>query len=154
MKYCIPTPIRLETIQYIDSPAGNCNEKNPSIIGIIHSIMAWLDCCLGSAEGVVVIFCCKNVVAATRNGIMMGDGSGAPKSSQRNCALIGTAWCTGINVIHEYTLSEYPIKSSGVVYRIWIKTLKSPMRIGIWMINGPKQPTGLTPASLYTFIVS
>jgi len=115
MKYCIPTPIKLETIQYIDSPLGNCNEKKPSMIGIIHSIMAWLDCCLGSAEGVVVIFCCKNVVAATKKGIIIGEGSGFPKFSHKNSALIGTAWWIGINVNQEYTRSEYPIKSSGVV---------------------------------------
>ena len=57
MKYCIATPMTLETIQYRESPLGNCNEKNPIISGIIHSIMIWFDCCLGSIDGIMVIFC-------------------------------------------------------------------------------------------------
>ena len=45
-------------------------ENIPNIMGIIHSIMFWLDCCLGSAEGVMVIFCWTQVVAATISGMM------------------------------------------------------------------------------------
>ena len=40
------------------------------MMGIIHSIMFWLDCCLGSAEGVMVIFCWTQVVAATMRGMI------------------------------------------------------------------------------------
>ena len=32
--------------------------------------------------------------------------------------------------------------------------LYSPIHIGIWIISGPKQPMGLTPASRYNAIVS
>ncbi len=39
MKYCMLTPITLETIQYKGRPLGHCSEKNPKNMGIIHSIM-------------------------------------------------------------------------------------------------------------------
>ena len=48
---------------------GKLKEKNPSITGIIQSIMLWLDCCLGSDVGVMVIFVWTQVEAATANGI-------------------------------------------------------------------------------------
>ncbi len=57
MKYCIATPMRLETIQYRDRPIWKLKAKTPSMMGIIYSIMVWLDCCRGSMDGVVVIFC-------------------------------------------------------------------------------------------------
>ncbi len=38
-KYCMATPIKLETIQYNDSPMGKVAEKNAIISGIIHNIM-------------------------------------------------------------------------------------------------------------------
>ncbi len=46
------------------------NENIPNIMGIIHSIMVWLDCCLGSAEGVMVIFFWNQFEAATISGMM------------------------------------------------------------------------------------
>ncbi len=71
----------LDTVQYRDRPIGNVKEKKPSIIGIINSIIFWLACCLGSAEGVVVIFCCTQVEAATNNGMM---NSGVPGLAPRS----------------------------------------------------------------------
>ena len=47
-KYCMVTPITLEIIQYSESPLGKPVEKNPNMMGIIHSIMFWVDCCFGS----------------------------------------------------------------------------------------------------------
>ena len=40
------------------------------MMGIIHNIMFWLDCCRESAEGVMVIFCWTQVEAATISGII------------------------------------------------------------------------------------
>ena len=70
-------------------------------MGIIHSIMVWLDCCLGSGEGVMVIFCWTQVEAATRIGNMTGEGSGSPRFSHRNRSLRGAAEWIGTKVIHE-----------------------------------------------------
>ena len=36
---CMATPMTFETIQYMDSPMGNCTEKKAIIIGIIQSII-------------------------------------------------------------------------------------------------------------------
>jgi hypothetical protein len=41
--------------------------KKANIIGIIHSIMADCDCLLGSAVGVITIFCCTHIVPPTSN---------------------------------------------------------------------------------------
>ena len=103
MKYWMPTPIILDTIQYRGSPLGHCKEKNPRKMGIIHSIMVWLDCCLGSGDGVMVIFCCTQVDAATRMGRIIGEGSGSARLSQRKLSLRGAAEWMGTKVIHEYS---------------------------------------------------
>ena len=87
----MPTPITLETIQYSGNPLGHCKEKNPRKMGIIHSIMVWLDCCRGSGDGVMVIFCWTQVEAATRMGRITGDGSGSPRLSHRKLSLNGAA---------------------------------------------------------------
>ena len=84
-------PMILETIQYKDSPLGNCRAKNPSIIGIIHSIIFWLDCCRGSRAAVMVIFCCTQDEAATSNGMTTGDGSGLARCNHRNLSFRGAA---------------------------------------------------------------
>ena len=60
---------------------GKLKEKNPNIMGIIQSIMFWLACCLGSGDGVVVIFCCTQVEAATSNGMMNNMVPGLPPRS-------------------------------------------------------------------------
>ena len=85
------TPITLETVQYRDNPLGKVNEKKAIISGIIHSIMAWLDCCRGSADEVVVNFCWTQVETNTNAGKIILLGSGSPKSSQRNVASRGAA---------------------------------------------------------------
>ena len=51
------TPMRLETIQYRDKPTWNWKAKTPSMMGIMYNIMFWLDCCRGSGDGEVDIFC-------------------------------------------------------------------------------------------------
>jgi hypothetical protein len=83
MKYWIPIPIRLDTIQYSDSPLGRVNEKKAIIRGISQSIITWLVLCLGSVEGVIVSFCCTQVDTNTNKGMIMLVGSGSAKSSQR-----------------------------------------------------------------------
>jgi hypothetical protein len=45
------TPIRFEITQYNANPLGNEKEKNINISGIIHSIICWVCCCLGSWLG-------------------------------------------------------------------------------------------------------
>ena len=77
----------LDTIQYRASPLGNDVVKNPNISGIIHSIMRLVDACLGSAEGMTVIFCMRYIDAPTIMGSAMG--SGRARSSHRNWLLSG-----------------------------------------------------------------
>jgi hypothetical protein len=72
----------------------------------------------------------------------------------RKEALRGTTEYIGKIGIQEYNFSERPIKSSGLANRVWINTRNNPIRMGIWTTIGPKQPMGLTPASLYSFMVS
>ena len=148
----------LDTVQYRDRPMGNVNEKNPSIMGIIYSIMFWLACCLASAEGWVVIFCCTQVEAATNNGMMnIGVLGLAPRSMlsmPKKLLFKGTAEWIDTNPIHEYSFSERPTRLSGPANRVWISTRNRPNRIGIWTTMGPRQPTGLIPASLYRRMVS
>jgi hypothetical protein len=91
MKYWMVMPIRLEIIQYRGSPLGQPRENTPRKRGIIHSIMVWVDCCLGSMEGVMVIFCCTQVDAATSTGKMNMVGSGSARLIQRKLGFRGAA---------------------------------------------------------------
>lgn len=93
-------PMRLETTQYRGRPLGQPSENAPRKMGIIHSIIVWLDCCRGSGDGIMVIFCCTQVDAATRTGITMGDGSGWLKSSHRNWLFTGAAAWMDTKVSH------------------------------------------------------
>ena len=68
-------------------------------MGIIQSIIVWVDCWRGSGDGICVIFCCTQVVTATRMGIMTGEGSGRLKSSHRKWLLTGAAAWIGMKVI-------------------------------------------------------
>ena len=86
-------PTMLEITQYRASPAGNAVVKNPNIMGIIHSIMRLVDACLGSADGMVVVFCMRNMDTPTRMG-RRGVGSGCAKSSHRNELSTGIWLCT------------------------------------------------------------
>ena len=81
---------------------GKLKEKNPNMMGIIQSIMFWLACCLGSGEGVVVIFCCTQVEAATSSGMMNSAVPGLPpRSIPRKLLFRGAAECTGTKPIQE-----------------------------------------------------
>ena len=82
MKYWVATPIVLETTQYRARPLGNWKAKKANMSGIIHSIMVWVEACLGSGLGGVVIFCCTQVETPTRTG-SIGVGSGLARSNQR-----------------------------------------------------------------------
>ena len=42
--------------------------KNPNITGIIQSINRLVEACLGSAAGMVLIFCMRNIDTPTRTG--------------------------------------------------------------------------------------
>ena len=131
-KYCTATPMTFDTIQYIESPLGNCREKKAIIIGIIQSIMGWFDCCRGSVDGLTVNFCWTQVETNTSAGITTRVGSGSDRSNTpRKVALRGTTECIGKMGIQEYNLSERPIKSSGLANRVWIKTRNNPIRMGI-----------------------
>ena len=104
-------------------PTGNWKANTPSMMGIIHSIMLWVDCCRGSMEGVVVIFCCTQVDAPTSSGMMNSSGVGlAARFKPRKFWFKGAAACTGKPGIHEYSLPERFTRSSGLVYRVWIST--------------------------------
>ena len=91
MKYCMPMPTIFETVQYRARPLGKVKENTAIISGIIHSIMVWLPCCLGSVDGTIVIFCWTQVVTNTSTGNNMLVGSGSAKSSHRKSAFSGTA---------------------------------------------------------------
>jgi hypothetical protein len=65
IKYCMPILKIFEVTQKIASPLGNVMVNQANIIGIIHSIILDCDCCLGSAEGVITIFCCTHIVPPT-----------------------------------------------------------------------------------------
>ena len=146
----------LDTIQYMDSPMGNWMEKKAIITGIIHSIIVWLDCCRGSVDGVMVIFCWTQVETNTSKGTtskVTRSGLSA-KFIPRKPESIGAAEYMGKMGIHEYSFLDRPTRSSGLVNRVCIRTRNSPIRMGICTTNGPRQPMGLTPASRYIRMVS
>ncbi len=91
MKYWIPIPITLEAIQYSERPLGRVKEKNAIISGISHSIIIWFVDCLGSVDGVMVIFCCSQVETKTSTGMTTLVGSGSDRSIHRKAALNGAA---------------------------------------------------------------
>ena len=118
--------------------------KKPNIRGIIQSIMRLVDCCLGSAVGIDVIFCRRNIEAPTRMG-SMGVGSGRARSSEKKMLFSGTTpWTQGSQ---GYRCLESPTRLSGVEGRVWRRAWYSPIQIGNWMNIGPRQPSGLTPCS-------
>lgn len=87
-KPCIIIPTILDTTQYNASPLGKVVVKKPNMIGIIHSIILLVDAWRGSADGIVVVFCIKNMDKPTRTGIT-GRLSGCARSSHRNVLFIG-----------------------------------------------------------------
>ena len=114
-RYCMPTPITLDTIQYMDSPIGNWTEKKAIIIGIIQSIIVWFDCCFGSVDGLTVNFCWTQVETNTNPGIstIAIDSGLEPKSKPMKEAFNGAAECTGTTGIQEYSFSDNPTSSFG-----------------------------------------
>lgn len=76
------TPTTLDTTQYKASPLGKVVVKKPNISGIIQSIILLVDACLGSADGMVVIFCIIHIDTATRIG-NTGSLSGSARLSHR-----------------------------------------------------------------------
>lgn len=80
--------------------------------GIIHSIMRFVEACLGSVLGAIVTFCCAQVDTPTRMG-KIKYGAGLARSSHRKLLFMGaTVSATGFQ---EYSLRESPIRSSGLV---------------------------------------
>ena len=61
--------------------------KKPNMMGIIQSIILLVCACRGSAEGMVVVFCIRNMDTPTRMGIT-GE-SGCARSIHRNVLLMG-----------------------------------------------------------------
>ena len=101
----------LDTTQYSASPLGNVVVKKPNISGIIQSIMRFVCAWRGSADGIEVVFCIKNMDTPTSTGIT-GSLSGCARSSHRNVLLIGiTSFTPGSQ---EYRRSERPTRRSGV----------------------------------------
>lgn len=108
---CMSTPTTLDTTQYSASPLGNVVVKNPNISGIIQSIMRLVDACLGSTEGIMVIFCMTHMDAATRMG-NTGYRSGSARFSHRKVLSRGITWWTWGS--HEYRCRDSPTRLSGV----------------------------------------
>jgi len=73
---CITIPTTFETTQYRAKPLGNCMEKKPNISGIIHNIILFVDACLSSIAGIVVIFCMNHIETPTKMGRTEGIGGG------------------------------------------------------------------------------
>ncbi len=119
--------------------------------GIIHVIICWVCCCLGSALVRVLIFCMTKVETPTSTG-RMKVVSGLARSQTRNWLLSGTTWSTPGSQL--YSTWESLSKFSGVVGRATNTAWYRPIQMGNWMSIGPRQPTGLTPNSRYRAIVS
>ncbi len=152
----IATPIRLEKRIYTASPAGNWNVKNPNMIGISHSIiwLVWAD--RASIDGMALIFCCAHIDAPTRIGRAKLNGAGAfdtrsTRSMPMNMLSSGTSLAAGF---HPYRTVDRFAVPSGVAGTALKIARYRPNQIGICNTIGPRQPTGLTPAVLYIFIVS
>ena len=87
-------PATLETTQYNARPAGKLRVKNPNIKGIAQSIILLVCACRASIDGIVVIFCIKNMERPTKIA-RVGPVSGAPMSeSHKNELSIGIALFT------------------------------------------------------------
>ena len=65
MKYCVIRPIIFDISQNTAKPLGKLMVKKPNISGISQVSILFMDCCLGSDVGIVDIFCCIHIVAAT-----------------------------------------------------------------------------------------
>ena len=79
----------------------------------------------------MVIFCCTQVVAKTSTGIIKFVGSDCARSNHKKLEFSGAAEYIGAIGIQEYSFSEKPTRSSGRENTVWIRTRKSPIKIGI-----------------------
>ena len=147
-------PIAFDVTQYRARPLGRVNEKNAIISGISQSIIAWFPDCRGSLDGCMVIFCWIQVETKTSTGMIKLVGSDSARSNHRNVESKGAAEYMAPTGIQVYNFSDSPTKSSGRENTSWISTRNRPIRMGIWTTIGPRQPRGLTPASLYRRMVS
>ena len=96
-------------------PIGKERVKKPSIKGIIQSIIVYVCCCCGSADGLDIIFCCTHVETPTRIGSQIWNifsPAGFAKSIHKACVLTGTASLTIGS--QPYNLLARPIRDSGV----------------------------------------
>lgn len=116
-KPCIIIPTKFETTQYSASPLGNVVVKKPNMMGIIQSIMRLVCACRGSADGMDVVFCIRNMDTPTSTGIT-GRVSGRARSSHRKELFMGMTSCTPGS--HEYRWFESPTRRSGVEGSVWI----------------------------------
>ena len=146
------TPTTLDTTQYSARPLGKFRVKKPNMAGIIHSIMRLVDACRSSAVGMVVIFCMTHIDTPTRTGMTNGVGSGSAKSIHRKSLSMGMTPCTCGS--HSYKWRERPTRLSGLDGTVWRMAWYKPIQMGNWMNMGPRQPSGFTPCSRYSFIVS
>lgn len=65
------------------------------MMGIIHSIVRFVDSCCELAAGIAVIFCITNIETPTSTGRRKGTGfalENLARSSQRKVLSKGTAW--------------------------------------------------------------
>ncbi len=80
-------------------------------------IMRWVDCCCGSAEGVIVARCTSHVLAPVSTGIRNAQPAGFAETTSPKSIPIN-AWFNGIDWSPkgrpEYSLSDKPIRLSGV----------------------------------------
>ncbi len=125
---------------------------NPNITGIIHCIIRFICICLGSVDGFAIIFCCTHIEPPTSNGSITLVGSGSERSNHRKPLFSGTAVCTPGS--HEYSFCERSTSRSGFCGSAWMIDWYSPIQIGSCTTIGPRHPTGFTPSSLYSLIVS
>ena len=97
-----------------------------------------------------VIFCMTHIDAPTTiasiQPTMPACCAVVERSSPRKLLSRGTAELTCGS--HEYRCSDRPASLSGVDGSVWRSAWYRPMKMGNCTTMGPRQPMGLTPASL------
>ena len=123
--------------------------KNPKTMGIIHSIIRFVDCCCGLVAAVGVIFCMSHIEPPTSTGSRKGNGFSLEyfaRSIQRKEPSMGTSVCRP--GIQEYSFPARSARFSGVDVSVPRRAYKRPINIGNCIIIGPRHPNGFTPCSL------
>lgn len=119
-----------------------------NISGIMITIVLPRACCVGSVDTGVIIFCVTHIVAPTR---MARKKSGTARFIHKNWLFNGSAeYTTG----QSYRKRDRFKKLSGVTAKTRIIAWYRAIQMGIWISIGKRQPAGLTPDSLYSFICS